>query len=73
MILIILKNQIDSVIHLAANLIIGEGEKFPKKYFKNNVLGTKNLLEACKNTSIKNFVFSNGIDFIYQFFFDSYF
>ena len=56
---IILKNQIDSVIHLAANLIIGEGEKFPKKYFKNNVLGTKNLLEACKNTSIKNFVFSS--------------
>ena len=56
---IILKNQIDSVIHLAANLIIGEGEKFPKKYFKNNVLGTNNLLEACKNTSIKNFVFSS--------------
>ena len=56
---IVLKNQIDSVIHLAANLIIGEGEKFPKKYFKNNVLGTNNLLEACKNTSIKNFVFSS--------------
>ena len=56
---IIVKNKIDSVIHLAANLIIGEGEKYPKKYFKNNVLGTKNLLEACKNTGIKNFVFSS--------------
>ena len=33
---IIKKNQIDSVIHLAANLIIGEGQKKPKKYFKNN-------------------------------------
>ena len=56
---IIIKNKIDSVIHLAANLIIGEGEKYPKKYFKNNVLGTKNLLAACKNTTIKNFVFSS--------------
>ena len=56
---IILKNEIDSVIHLAANLIIGEGEKYPKKYFKNNVLGTKNLLKACENTTIKNLVFSS--------------
>ena len=56
---IIIKNKIDSVIHLAANLIIGEGEKYPKKYFKNNVLGTKNLLRACKNTTIKNLVFSS--------------
>ena len=29
---IIIKNKIDSVIHLAANLVIGEGEKFPKKF-----------------------------------------
>ena len=56
---IILKNKIDSVIHLAANLIIGEGEKYPKKYFKNNVLGTKNLLESCENTGVKNLVFSS--------------
>lgn len=56
---IIIKNKIDSVIHLAANLIIGEGEKYPKKYFKNNVLGTKNLLKSCENTGVKNLVFSS--------------
>ncbi len=56
---IIIKNNIDSVIHLAANLIIGEGEKYPKKYFKNNVVGTKNLLESCENTGVKNLVFSS--------------
>ena len=38
---IIIEHDIDSIIHLAANLIIGEGEKKPKKYFKNNVVGTK--------------------------------
>ena len=56
---VIIKNNIDSVIHLAANLIIGEGEKYPKKYFKNNVVGTKNLLESCENTGVKNLVFSS--------------
>ena len=45
---IIKENEIDSIIHLAANLIISEGEKYPKKYFRNNVLGTKNLLSACE-------------------------
>ena len=56
---IIKKNKIDSIIHLAANLIIGEGQRKPKKYYKNNVLGTKNLLEACKGTNVKNFIFSS--------------
>ena len=56
---IIKENKIDSVIHLAANLIISEGEKYPKKYYMNNVLGTQNLLKACSNSTIKNFIFSS--------------
>ena len=56
---IIKKNKIDSIVHLAANLIIEEGQRKPKKYYKNNVLGTKNLLEACKDTTVKNFIFSS--------------
>ena len=56
---VIEKYNIDSVIHLAANLIIGEGQKKPKKYYKNNVLGTKKLLDSCKNTTVKNFIFSS--------------
>ena len=57
--ILINKYKIDSIIHLAANLIISEGQKKPKKYYKNNVEGTKKLLEACKNTNIKNFIFSS--------------
>ena len=56
---IIKKNKIDSIIHLAAKLIIEEGQKKPKKYYKNNVLGTKKLLDACTNTPVKNFIFSS--------------
>jgi len=56
---IIISNKIDSVIHLAGSLIIGFGEKHPKLYYKNNVLGTKSVLSACKNTFVKNFIFSS--------------
>ena len=56
---IIIKFKIDSVIHLAGSLIISSGEKNPKLYYKNNVLGTKSVLLACKNTSVKNFIFSS--------------
>ena len=56
---IIKKNKIDSIIHLAGSLIIEEGEKYPKKYFKNNVEGTRNLILACNGTRVKNFLFSS--------------
>ena len=56
---IIINNKIDSVIHLAASLIIGEGEKYPRSYYKNNVLGTKSLISACNGTKVKNFIFSS--------------
>ena len=56
---IIIQNKIDSVIHLAASLDVNESQKKPKKYFANNVKATHILIKACKNTSIKNFIFSS--------------
>ncbi len=56
---IIKKNNIDVVMHLAASLSVEESEKKPKKYFINNVLGTKKLLEACAFCNIKYFIFSS--------------
>jgi UDP-glucose 4-epimerase len=56
---IILKNKIDTIIHLAAKTIVTESEKKPKLYYKANVLGTSSLLDAAKNSSVKNFLFSS--------------
>ncbi len=56
---LILKNSIDSIIHLAALLDVNESQKKPNKYFQNNVIGTKNILKASLNSNVKNFIFSS--------------
>ena len=56
---ILKKYSIGSVIHLAAALSVGESQKKPSKYKKINVQGTQNLLNAIKNTNVKNFIFSS--------------
>ena len=52
--------QIDSIIHLAAYLNLSEAEKNKKKYYRNNVEGTLNLVHACQNSTVKNIIFSSS-------------
>jgi UDP-glucose 4-epimerase len=52
--------NINSIIHLAAYLNVSEAEKNKRKYFTNNITGTKNLLEACENSNIQNIIFSSS-------------
>ena len=54
------KFNIDTIIHLAASLNVSEAEKNKKKYYKNNITGTKKLLLSCKNTTVKNIIFSSS-------------
>ena len=57
---IIKDNNIDSIIHLAAFLNVRESEKNKKKYYKNNINGTLNLIHACKDSKVKNIIFSSS-------------
>jgi len=52
-------NQIKSVIHCAASLNVEESEKNPKKYYLNNYINTKKLLESCIKNGLENFIFSS--------------
>jgi len=56
---IIKKENIEIIIHLAAKISIQESLKNPKIYFKNNVEGTKSVLEASINSNVKAFIFSS--------------
>jgi len=43
----------DVCIHLAAQVNVQESIEYPEKYFKNNVIGTHHVLEACRRNDTK--------------------
>ncbi|MFD0714291.1 UDP-glucose 4-epimerase GalE [Paenibacillus sp. GCM10027626] len=53
------ENEIDAVIHFAANSLVGESMKDPGKYYHNNVYGTLCLLEQMKKHNVSKIVFSS--------------
>jgi UDP-glucose 4-epimerase len=53
------ENEIDGVIHFAANSLVGESMTDPGKYYHNNVYGTLCLLEQMNKAGVKKIVFSS--------------
>ena len=51
--------DIDAVIHFAGYIQVEESVKNPSKYYKNNILGTLNLLDSMIENNVKNIVFSS--------------
>lgn len=53
------KEKIDSVIHFAANSLVGESMVDPLKYYDNNLYGTMVLLKSMVENGIDKIVFSS--------------
>jgi len=53
------ENNIEAIIHFAANSLVGESMEKPLLYFNNNVYGMQVLLESMVKHDIKNIVFSS--------------
>ena len=51
--------QIDAVIHFAAFSLVGESVTDPAKYYRNNVVGTLNLLDTMHEFGVNKIVFSS--------------
>lgn len=51
--------SIESVIHFAANSLVGESMEIPLEYYDNNVYGTQVLLQAMVEFDVKKIVFSS--------------
>jgi UDP-glucose 4-epimerase len=49
----------DGVIHFAAKSLVGESVKKPDLYYRNNVVGTLNLVNEMLNNNVNNLVFSS--------------
>lgn len=50
----------DAVIHFAASIVVPESVREPIKYYRNNFCNTLNLIEACIEQGVKNFLFSSS-------------
>jgi len=53
------KHNIEAVIHFAAFAYVGESVENPEMYYRNNVVGSFNLINALKEKGVKQFVFSS--------------
>jgi UDP-glucose-4-epimerase GalE len=51
--------RLDAVVHFAANALVGESMTNPAKYFRNNTVGTLNLLDAMREADVATIVFSS--------------
>ena len=51
--------KIDAVVHFAAFALVGESVEKPAKYYRNNILGTLNLLDTMIAHNVKQIVFSS--------------
>jgi UDP-arabinose 4-epimerase len=56
---VLARHRVDGVVHFAANALVGESMSNPAKYFRNNTVGTLNLLEAMHEAGVGTIVFSS--------------
>lgn len=56
---LLMRQNIDAVIHFAAFIAVGESTKEPEKYFRNNVAGSLSLFSAMAAAGVKKLVFSS--------------
>jgi UDP-glucose 4-epimerase len=50
---------LDGVLHFAAFALVGESVSYPERYYRNNVVGTLNLLDAMRAAGAPRLVFSS--------------
>lgn len=51
--------QVDAVIHFAGSIIVPESVADPLKYYRNNTAVSRNLIESCVASGVRNFIFSS--------------
>ena len=56
---VLAEHEVTAVIHFAAYTYVGESVTNPRKYFRNNVANTLNLLDAMVDAGVRDIVFSS--------------
>lgn len=55
----VITGSFDAVLHFAAFALVAESVEHPERYYRNNVLGTLNLLDAMREADVRRLVFSS--------------
>ena len=50
---------VEAVIHFAGSIVVPESVGDPLKYYRNNTVASRNLVEACVENGVRSFVFSS--------------
>jgi len=56
---LIADHAVDSVIHFAGSIVVPESVDRPLAYYANNTMAARNLIEACVEGGVRNFIFSS--------------
>jgi UDP-glucose-4-epimerase GalE len=56
---VLARHDVDAVIDFAAHIEVGESVRNPRKYFRNNLVNTLNLLDAMVDKGVQQIVFSS--------------
>ena len=56
---VLARHDIDAVIDFAAHIEVGESVRNPRKYFRNNLVNTMNLLDVMVDRGVQKIVFSS--------------
>ncbi|HEX6349525.1 MAG TPA: UDP-glucose 4-epimerase GalE [Candidatus Dormibacteraeota bacterium] len=54
-----LRPGFDAVLHFAALIVVPESVAQPERYYRNNVVGTLNLVDAMRGSGVRRLVFSS--------------
>lgn len=56
---IIERHEIEAVMHFAGSVVVPESVSNPLKYYANNTVTSRNLIQTCIETAVRRFVFSS--------------
>ena len=56
---LIADHRVEAIIHFAGSIVVPESVAAPLTYYANNTVAACNLIEACVNGGVRNFIFSS--------------
>src|SRR5215831_401317 len=53
------EHEVETIIHFAASTVVSESVSTPLKYYLNNTVNSRSLIESAINGGVRNFIFSS--------------